>query len=161
VPRRLEELVRAVEWRGDHIAVIDQTLLPQELVIVELRTVADVVDAIGRLVVRGAPAIGVCGAFGVALGLAAAGDDAGDPTLEEVAEVTGDGVLVEPPLTKFRDELIRRRKGTREIRRIEPRGGEYLGQEEYEDEGAGQAAGRVQPMLERPQQLPGRSGHPM
>ncbi len=59
----------AVEWRGDHLELIDQTLLPSEEEVREVRSVADAVDAIARLVVRGAPAIGVCGAFGVALGV--------------------------------------------------------------------------------------------
>jgi methylthioribose-1-phosphate isomerase len=67
--RSHEDLVRSVEWSGDHLAVVDQTRLPGELVIVELRSVDEVVDAISRLVVRGAPAIGVCGAFGMVLGL--------------------------------------------------------------------------------------------
>jgi methylthioribose-1-phosphate isomerase len=59
----------SVEWFGDHIEVIDQTLLPEREEIWRIDTVEGVVDAIRRLVVRGAPAIGVCGAFGVVLGL--------------------------------------------------------------------------------------------
>jgi methylthioribose-1-phosphate isomerase len=59
----------AIEWCDDHLEVIDQTLLPGRLEVVKLATVDDVVDAIKRLAVRGAPAIGVCGAFGVVIGL--------------------------------------------------------------------------------------------
>ena len=59
----------SIEWVGDHLEVIDQTALPAHLEIAELTTVEAVVDAIKRLVVRGAPAIGVCGAFGVVIGL--------------------------------------------------------------------------------------------
>lgn len=66
-----EPIIRSVEWRDDHLEVIDQTLLPHVLELRSLRTVEDVVDAIRRLVVRGAPAIGVCAAYGVAIGLAA------------------------------------------------------------------------------------------
>jgi len=47
--------------------VVDQTLLPGEVRFIELRTVDEVIDAIKRLAVRGAPAIGVAGALGVAL----------------------------------------------------------------------------------------------
>ncbi|HEX2029713.1 MAG TPA: S-methyl-5-thioribose-1-phosphate isomerase [Nitriliruptorales bacterium] len=65
----LDELARSVEWHGDHLVVIDQTLLPAALELRPLRTVTDVVEAIRGLVVRGAPAIGVCGAFGVVIGL--------------------------------------------------------------------------------------------
>ena len=57
----------AVAWTGDAIEIIDQTLLPGEERILRLTTPAEVVDAIRRLAVRGAPAIGVCGAFGVVL----------------------------------------------------------------------------------------------
>jgi methylthioribose-1-phosphate isomerase len=57
----------AVAWTGDAIEIIDQTLLPAEERILRLTTPAEVIDAIRRLAVRGAPAIGVCGAFGVVL----------------------------------------------------------------------------------------------
>ena len=60
-------LMRTIEWRGDHALLIDQTRLPSEVVMVEVRDVDAMIDAIRRLVVRGAPAIGVAGAFGVAI----------------------------------------------------------------------------------------------
>ncbi len=63
------ELRNSVEWCGDHLEVIDQTALPERLEIAKLATVDDVVDAIRGMVVRGAPAIGVCGGFGVVIGL--------------------------------------------------------------------------------------------
>jgi methylthioribose-1-phosphate isomerase len=59
----------AVEWRDGRLEVIDQTALPGQLRVLQLTGVAEVVDALRRLVVRGAPAIGVCGAFGVVVGL--------------------------------------------------------------------------------------------
>lgn len=59
--------LRTVEWRDGALVMIDQTLLPGRLERVEARTAAAVADAIRRLVVRGAPAIGVAGAFGMAL----------------------------------------------------------------------------------------------
>jgi methylthioribose-1-phosphate isomerase len=59
----------AVAWRDDRLEAIDQTLLPERLAILELRTVAPLVDALRRLAIRGAPAIGVAAAFGVVLGL--------------------------------------------------------------------------------------------
>ncbi|HZA82395.1 MAG TPA: S-methyl-5-thioribose-1-phosphate isomerase [Actinomycetes bacterium] len=68
-----ELLGSAVAWRDGRLEVVDQTLLPDRLVTLELTGVAEVVDALGRLAVRGAPAIGVAGAFGVVLGLAEAG----------------------------------------------------------------------------------------
>jgi len=49
--------------------LLDQTALPRRLIEVEIRELDDLVAAIRRLVVRGAPAIGVAGAYGVALAL--------------------------------------------------------------------------------------------
>jgi methylthioribose-1-phosphate isomerase len=59
--------LRPVEWTGDAIRVIDQTRLPGELVYRTLADVDAVVDAIGRLVVRGAPQLGAVGALGVVI----------------------------------------------------------------------------------------------
>ncbi|HEU4396565.1 MAG TPA: S-methyl-5-thioribose-1-phosphate isomerase [Actinomycetota bacterium] len=64
-----DRLRSAVDWRDGRLEVVDQTLLPGQLRVLELATVAEVVDALRRLVVRGAPAIGVAAAFGVVVGL--------------------------------------------------------------------------------------------
>jgi methylthioribose-1-phosphate isomerase len=69
----LDLLRSAVSWRDGRLEIVDQTLLPERLAVVGLTSVAEVVEALGRLAVRGAPAIGVAGAFGVVLGLAEAG----------------------------------------------------------------------------------------
>jgi methylthioribose-1-phosphate isomerase len=62
-----EVVQRALDWDSSTIVVIDQTALPARRDLLRLTTVDDVVDAIRRLVVRGAPVIGVTGALGVAL----------------------------------------------------------------------------------------------
>jgi len=59
--------LRTVEWKNNSVVMIDQTKLPNELVFVKYTDFNDVADAIRTLVVRGAPAIGVSGAFGMAL----------------------------------------------------------------------------------------------
>ena len=59
--------LRTVEWKNNKVVMIDQTKLPNELVFVEYDNFNQVADAISTLVVRGAPAIGVSGAFGLAL----------------------------------------------------------------------------------------------
>ncbi len=66
--------IRAVAWdpTAACVVLLDQTRLPQEVEWVRCTSVADLVDAIQRLVVRGAPALGVAGAYGVALALAQA-----------------------------------------------------------------------------------------
>jgi methylthioribose-1-phosphate isomerase len=59
--------LRTVEWKDNMVVMIDQTKLPNELVYVKYADYKDVADAIRNLTVRGAPAIGVSGAFGLAL----------------------------------------------------------------------------------------------
>jgi len=59
--------LRTVEWKDDKVVMIDQTKLPNNLEFVEYDDYNQVADAIRNLVVRGAPAIGVSGAFGLAL----------------------------------------------------------------------------------------------
>ncbi|MFD5757884.1 S-methyl-5-thioribose-1-phosphate isomerase [Streptomyces sp. NPDC127044] len=61
--------LRAVDWTGSSLALIDQTVLPHRTETREIHDVDGLVDAIQRLVVRGAPAIGAAGAYGVALAL--------------------------------------------------------------------------------------------
>jgi methylthioribose-1-phosphate isomerase len=56
-----------VDWTGEAIRIIDQTLLPGELRYVELRSLEELGDAIKSMQIRGAPAIGVAAALGVAL----------------------------------------------------------------------------------------------
>ena len=62
--------VETVRWTSDGgLEVVDQTLLPTEFKRIRLDTLAGVWDAIKQLKVRGAPAIGVCAAFGVLVGI--------------------------------------------------------------------------------------------
>ena len=56
-----------VRWENNQVIMIDQTKLPGRLVYVKYKKYEDVARAIERLVVRGAPAIGVAAAFGMAL----------------------------------------------------------------------------------------------
>jgi len=56
-----------VWWDGDAVGYLDQRALPQDVLRKRAANVADVVDAIRTLAVRGAPAIGIFGAYGVAL----------------------------------------------------------------------------------------------
>jgi len=59
--------MRTIDWVDGEIHLIDQTRLPDELVVLRVDTLDALVDAIARLAVRGAPALGVAGAMGVAL----------------------------------------------------------------------------------------------
>jgi methylthioribose-1-phosphate isomerase len=59
--------MRTIDWVDEAVEIIDQTALPGALTVRRLRTVEELVEAIQTLAVRGAPALGVAGAFGVAL----------------------------------------------------------------------------------------------
>ncbi|CAN5709129.1 S-methyl-5-thioribose-1-phosphate isomerase [soil metagenome] len=61
-------MIKTVEWTNEGVRMIDQRLLPTEEKYLTLRTYEEVAEAIKKMVVRGAPAIGVSAAFGLALG---------------------------------------------------------------------------------------------
>jgi methylthioribose-1-phosphate isomerase len=71
------DLVRTIDWRDHHIVAIDQTKLPSDVTVLDIFTVEDLVDAIQRLAIRGAPALGVAGALGAAMAVL------GDPDRRE------------------------------------------------------------------------------
>jgi methylthioribose-1-phosphate isomerase len=59
--------VQALQWTGDALKVLDQRQLPEDIVYDEYKDAAGVTDAIKTMRVRGAPAIGIAAAYGVAL----------------------------------------------------------------------------------------------
>lgn len=59
--------MRTIDWVDGAIELIDQTLLPQRVEVRRITELPELIDDIQRLAVRGAPALGVAGAFGVAL----------------------------------------------------------------------------------------------
>ncbi len=61
-------MVKPVEWLGSSLKIIDQTKLPGKTIFLDLDDYRDIVTAIKELKVRGAPAIGVAAAYGIALG---------------------------------------------------------------------------------------------
>src|ERR1700730_4190314 len=67
-------MVETIEWTDAGVVMIDQRRLPREQVFVTCRTYVEVADAIRSMVIRGAPAIGVAAAMGVALGVLRSGD---------------------------------------------------------------------------------------
>ncbi|TNE45057.1 MAG: S-methyl-5-thioribose-1-phosphate isomerase [Deltaproteobacteria bacterium] len=60
--------VQTIEWRDGAVVMLDQLRLPHEVVYQTYRDYRDVADAIRRMVIRGAPAIGIAAAMGIALG---------------------------------------------------------------------------------------------
>lgn len=62
-------MLPAIKWKKDRIVLIDQRKLPGEEVYVECQDHIQVAEAIEKMIIRGAPAIGVAAAYGAALGL--------------------------------------------------------------------------------------------
>jgi methylthioribose-1-phosphate isomerase len=66
-----DHVVAALRWDGERLGLLDQTLLPAEERWVTVTGAQDTADAIARLVVRGAPNIGVAAAYGMAMAVGA------------------------------------------------------------------------------------------
>ena len=73
-----DPIPRTVEWRDGAVRLIDQRELPGRLQFLDCRTVDGLCEAISSLAVRGAPALGAAGAYGVALACRLDADAAGD-----------------------------------------------------------------------------------
>ncbi len=65
-------------WRDGHIEALDQTALPHQVRVLRIATVDQLVEAITRLAIRGAPLLGAAGALGVALAVRQAGREGWD-----------------------------------------------------------------------------------
>lgn len=62
-----ESKIKTVEWKNNCSRMVDQTVVPYEFKYIDIKTGRQMYDAIQTMVVRGAPAIGIAGAHGVAL----------------------------------------------------------------------------------------------
>jgi methylthioribose-1-phosphate isomerase len=65
-------------WRDGHIEALDQTALPHQVAVLRITTVDELVEAITRLAIRGAPVLGAAGALGVALAVHQGGREGWD-----------------------------------------------------------------------------------
>ena len=83
-------MIRTVEWTDTGVVMLDQRLLPLQEVYISCRDHQQVAEAIRTMVIRGAPAIGVAAAMGVALGVRAASaseQNELDPEFERICDV--------------------------------------------------------------------------
>ncbi len=71
-------MVETIQWTADGVVMIDQTRLPREQVFVTCKSYDEVATAIKDMIIRGAPAIGVAAAMGVAIGVQKAGNIAAE-----------------------------------------------------------------------------------
>lgn len=62
-------VVQSIEWKDDHVRILDQTYLPKREVYSDIRDVGRMWEAIKKLRIRGAPAIGIAAAYGMYLGI--------------------------------------------------------------------------------------------
>jgi len=79
-------MIDTVRWTDAGVVMIDQTRLPREEVYVTCRDYREVAEAIRSMVIRGAPAIGVAAAMGVALGVLKAGEKNLDREFGEICD---------------------------------------------------------------------------
>ena len=79
---------KTIEWLGNRVKILDQTKFPHEEVYLELGHYQDIASAIVEMKVRGAPAIGILGAYGVALGALKIENMARDEFLDELQVIT-------------------------------------------------------------------------
>ena len=77
-------MIETIQWTEEGVVMIDQTRLPIEELYVTCRNYHEVADAIRTMVIRGAPAIGVAAAMGVALGVDQANAETLDSVFEEI-----------------------------------------------------------------------------
>lgn len=85
-------MLKTLEWTDEGVVMIDQRVLPVEEIYPVFRTYREVAEAIKAMVVRGAPAIGVAAAMGVALGARdakAENPETLDPEFQKICEVIG------------------------------------------------------------------------
>ncbi len=75
-----------IEWKNNKVYMIEQNLLPIELKNIECKTYEEVAEAIETMVIRGAPAIGVAAAFGLALAAKNSKEKNFDVTMKTAAE---------------------------------------------------------------------------
>jgi methylthioribose-1-phosphate isomerase len=83
-------MVETIQWTANGVVMIDQTKLPRTVEYCNCRNYLEVAEAIRTMVIRGAPAIGVAAAMGVALGMLEAPENEMDAWMEKVsAELAG------------------------------------------------------------------------
>ncbi|MEL7833898.1 S-methyl-5-thioribose-1-phosphate isomerase [Fodinibius sp. Rm-B-1B1-1] len=83
----IDAAVQSIEWREDHVRILDQTYLPGREVYSDIRDVGRMWEAIKKLRIRGAPAIGIAAAYGMYLGIKELPENAFESFIVEVNRV--------------------------------------------------------------------------
>ncbi len=80
-------MIQTIQWVNNTIRILDQTALPEHERYIDIVTVDELIDAIKKLKIRGAPALGIAGAYGLCLGML--GEKNSEDFLGEIEAITG------------------------------------------------------------------------
>lgn len=118
-------MIKTVEWTKDGVRMLDQRLLPREEKYLLLRSYEEVAEAIKKMVVRGAPAIGISAAMGLALGASqsvgtsvADLEDDFDYMCEVMAKTRPTAVNLFWAIRRMRERLNSEKTGTQNVEKL-------------------------------------------
>src|SRR2546430_6741156 len=121
-------MIKTVEWTSEGVRMLDQRLLPTEEKYLLLRSYEEVADAIKKMVVRGAPAIGISAAMGLALGASqSVGTSVADLEFdfkymcEVMAATRPTAVNLFWAIERMRDALQKAKAETRDVEEVKKR----------------------------------------
>ncbi len=104
---------QAIAWQDNHLVLLDQRKLPNDVQFIDCHEVVDIIHAIKDMVVRGAPAIGVTAAFGVVLAARARFKISAENWRQEIEQDLHDMLLARPTavnlqwaIDKMRSEIV-------------------------------------------------------
>jgi len=108
-------IARAIEWIDGKIRILDQSRLPREQIFTDLDNYQDVVLAIKEMRVRGAPAIGVAAAYGIALGASDINTENKDEFLAQLDRVMQTFAASRPTAVNLFEAINRMKKAARGV----------------------------------------------
>src|SRR5258705_13334810 len=106
--------MKSLEWLGDRLRLIDQTKLPLEELYVDTLDYRVVAEAIRTLKIRGAPAIGIAAAYGMALAALESGGDSIEVLVRDVRRAADELASTRPTAVNLFRALDRMRAILRE-----------------------------------------------
>lgn len=104
---------KALEWLGDKLRILDQSKLPWEETCIDLCGYRDVVRAIEDMKIRGAPAIGITAAYGIALGASAITTDRSDEFVRRLSEIMHAFAVSRPTAVNLFQAIARMKQAAR------------------------------------------------
>jgi methylthioribose-1-phosphate isomerase len=106
-------IARAIEWLDGKLRILDQSRLPREQIFADLNNYHDVILAIKEMKVRGAPAIGVAAAYGIALGASDIKTENKDEFLAQLDQVMQTFAASRPTAVNLFQAINRMKKAAR------------------------------------------------